>query len=212
MVRGYILVKALTDRLAPLLIRQQKHMHILKIIEDIAAIGAACTASYVALVGLNAWKKQLKGKTDYELARRYLRSVYKVRDAIKDVRNPFIPAAEITSALKDSGLSESDYSERKNYNAAVYSARWKKVTEAGTDVSVELLEAEVSWGKEAIEVQKDFDSSIRKLFANLKLFVDGHFLDEQRDIIYDRGDGDIFTQELNKGIQKIEEYLKPHLK
>ena len=187
-------------------------MIILEIIKDLVTVLGISIASYVAIVGLSAWKKQLKGKTDYELARRYLRSVYKVRDAVKDVRNPFIPIEEMSLALKESGLSETDFSDRGKYNRAVYSKRWKKVVEAGTDLNVELLEAEVSWGRGAFDAQKDFDNSIRKLFMNLKLFLEGHALSEERDIIYDMGEKDVFSKEINKGVQKIEEYLKPHLK
>jgi hypothetical protein len=38
------------------------------IAKDVITAGAAITAAVVAVKGLRAWKKQLRGKTDYELA------------------------------------------------------------------------------------------------------------------------------------------------
>ncbi len=187
-------------------------MTTLQAIKDIVTIIAASIASWVAITGLNTWKKQLKGKTDYELARRYLRSIYKIRDAIKYVRNPFISIDEIFSALKESGMALEDYADRQKSNRAVYALRWKKVVAAGSDISVELLEAQVSWGVEAINIQKDLDVCYRELFASLKLFLEGHELKGQRDIIYDMGDEDEFNKKMTQAIQRIEDYLRPHLK
>jgi hypothetical protein len=131
-------------------------MCFVKNIPDIVTALAAGIGAVVAVVGLNAWKKQLKGKTDYELARRYLRAVYKIRDAIKFVRNPFISLGEMEQALKERGSNQST-SDHKETSRAVYSVRWKKVTEAGSDLTLELREAEVSWGKD----EKDGDSGER---------------------------------------------------
>ena len=38
---------------------------------------AAIIGVVVAFVGLRTWRKQLKGNTEYELARRFLHSVYR---------------------------------------------------------------------------------------------------------------------------------------
>lgn len=95
----------------------------LEIVNTLVIVGGAM----IAVVGVNAWKKQLKGSTEYELAKRYLKSVYKIRDAIKYVRNPFISIDEMAVALKDNGIENPDYSNDQQTNRAVYSVRWKKV-------------------------------------------------------------------------------------
>ena len=180
-----------------------------KIISALAAIVGAT----MAVIGVNAWKRQMKGKTNYELARRYLKAVYKVRDSIKEVRNPFISIGEITSSLKDSGLSEDEYKDHQKSNRAVYSARWKRVVEAASELDVELLEAEVIWGKGAVDITSDFTACRRKLFVNLQMFLDGYKKQSlgNDEIIYDTGDENKFNTELIESVEKIEIYLKPFI-
>ena len=181
---------------------------ILEIINTLAIVGGAI----MAVIGVNAWKKQLKGSTEYELAKRYLKSVYKIRDAIKFVRNPFISIDEMAVALKENGVENPDYSNNQQTNRVVYSVRWKKVMEARTDLDVELLEAEVLWGKEAVNVVSDLNAQINKLYISLKMFLEERSIKPNRDIIYDMGDQDTFNPEVKKAIEKIESFIKPHLK
>lgn len=158
------------------------------------------------------WKKQIKGKTDYEIARRYLKAALKLRDAIKYVRNPFIPVGEMQDALKKNGLDSEEYKDKQKTNIAVYSERWKKVTEAWTNLEAELLDAEVSWGYEARKAQINFDALIRKLFAELHMYLEGYSKKITDNIIYDTGDKDEFSKSIDDAIKEIEEFLKPHLK
>ncbi|NCS98971.1 hypothetical protein GW764_02170 [Candidatus Parcubacteria bacterium] len=187
-------------------------MEITKLILEIINTVAIGVGAFMAVVGINAWKKQLKGSTEYELARRYLKAVYKVRDAIKYVRNPFISVEEMTKAYEENNINDPDFSDNRKTNRAVYSVRWEKVIDARTDLDVELLEAEVIWGKKAIEVASNLNAQITKLYVSLKFFLEERKVKPDRDIIYDMGDEDKFNPELNKAIEEIEELLKPHLK
>ena len=82
---------------------------LITIIKDIFTCLAAITASVVAVLGLQAWKKQLKGKTEYELAQRLLRGVYRVRNAFADVRNPRKTDAEIAQAMREENIEGDPY-------------------------------------------------------------------------------------------------------
>ncbi len=187
-------------------------METTKLILEIINTLVIVVGAIVAFIGINAWKKQLKGSTEYELAKRYLKSVYKIRDAIKYVRNPFISIDEMAVALKENGVENPDYSNNQQTNRAVYSVRWKKVMEARIDLDVELLEAEVIWGKEAVNVIGDLNAQINKLYVSLKMFLEERNVKPDRDIIYDIGDQDTFNPEVQKAIEKIESFIKPHLK
>lgn len=46
------------------------------------------------------WKREHRGKTKYEMARRLLRATYSLRDAFAYVRAPIMLAQEIESALQ----------------------------------------------------------------------------------------------------------------
>ena len=181
---------------------------ILEIINTLAIIGGVI----MAIIGVNTWKKQLKGSTEYELAKRYLKSVYKIRDAVKYVRNPFISSDEMVVAVKVKNVENPDYSNNQQTNRAVYSVRCNKVIEASTDLDVELLEAEVLWGERAVEVVNDLNNQKNKLYISLKMFLENRNIRPDRDIIYDMGDQDTFNLEIKKAIEKIEDFIKPHLK
>ena len=187
-------------------------MEIAKLTLEIINTFAILSGAVMAFVGVNAWKKQLKGSTEYELAKRYLKAVYKIRDAIKYVRNPFISIDEMAVALKENGIEKPDYSNNQQTNRAVYSIRWKKVMEARTNLDVELLEAEVLWGKVAVDVVDDLNARINKLYVSLKMFLEERNIKPDRDIIYDMGDQDTFNHEVKKAIKKIEFFIKPHLR
>jgi hypothetical protein len=64
---------------------------------------ATVAAVTVGYMGLSTWKKQLKGKTEYQLARRCLIGIYKLRDAINEVRHPLISLGEMQAAIKENG-------------------------------------------------------------------------------------------------------------
>jgi hypothetical protein len=154
----------------------------------------------------------MKGKTDYEVARRYLKSVYKVREAIRYVRNPYISVGEMEKSIKDSGLEDNkDLTENQKRNWAVYDARWKKVSEAKTQMDLELFEAEVSWGKDILSKQKDLADLIGKLYATVTMFLRGYGQKQEDKVIYDIGEKDIFAKEVDEAIEKIEDHLKPYL-
>jgi hypothetical protein len=189
----------------------------LEMVSDTIMALSAVVVAAAAIPGINAWRKQLRGKSEYELARRYLRCVFRVRDAIKNARNPFIPFAEMISSVKKQGYKEEDWRDNMKMNRAVYAERWSKVAEAISDLRVELLEAEVLWGKEAIDIENE----LRALAVKLKIHME-MFLDEKRnytvkqltdidDVIYDRGPGDKFNSELNNAVESIEIYLRQYL-
>src|SRR5436853_2066154 len=84
------------------------------------------------------------------MARRLLKSVYKVRDAVKVVRNPWISVAETAWSIKEVGISiEANDREYDLKSAtAVYQTRWKELYQAISDLRLEAVEAKVSWGSE----------------------------------------------------------------
>lgn len=51
--------------------------------------GATIFAACVAIYGINAWRREFKGKRDIELAEEVLELFYKARDAIRAIRSPF---------------------------------------------------------------------------------------------------------------------------
>jgi hypothetical protein len=101
------------------------------LIKDILTGLAAAVAAYVGFIGLQTWKKQLRGKTEYELAQRLLRATYQFREALTFARSP-IPR-EISKAAT-------------LYEKVVREKRQPTVREASIELEAIFLEAEIIWG------------------------------------------------------------------
>ena len=115
-------------------------------VKDIVVALAAAGSVGAAWLGLNSWRKQLKVNSEDELSRRLLRAVFKTREAIRQLRNPFISAAEFEGAAKEAGVEIGNRMGDIPSMGAVYDSRWKLVSQAVLDFQVEVLEAEVLWG------------------------------------------------------------------
>ena len=76
------------------------------LIKDIITGLSALTAAIIAVLGLQAWKKQLKGKTEYEIAQKLLKAVYKVREAFSGVRSMLMDIPEQRQAVKELKIEE----------------------------------------------------------------------------------------------------------
>lgn len=167
----------------------------------------------VAIYGLIDWKRQMKGKSDYEIARRYLKAALQLRDAIKFVRNPFIPVGEMQSALEASGRDPEEYEDSEKTNKAVYSTRWKKVVEAWTNLEIESLEAEVSWGPDGASLVNPLNELVRELRGAIEWYLqkDPEPSRCAKKLLYDCGEEDEFSKKITNEIQRIKDFLKPHL-
>jgi hypothetical protein len=166
---------------------------------------------------LDTSKKKMKGKLDYDIARKYLKGVLKLRDAIKIVRNPFIPVGEMQSALEKNGFKGDEYENKEKVNRSVYSLRWNKVQEAWTNLEEILTEAEISWGDEAVKIQNDLDKLVRELRSVIWLFVNysdsfHKQYDKNSKLLYGSYDTeDVFSVKVDAEINKIRDFLKRYL-
>jgi hypothetical protein len=60
-----------------------------EVLSKLLSAGATIFAACVAIYGINAWRREFKGKRDIELAEEVLELFYKARDAIRAIRSPF---------------------------------------------------------------------------------------------------------------------------
>jgi len=196
-----------------------------EIIKDIILIIFAAIGSFVALAGLRAWKIQLKGKSDYELAKRLLKNIYSLRQRIEWFRNPIIMVDEIISTRKNRNVSDIGYDDKLD-SRFVYASRWKDIAEIYNEINVAKIESEVTWGKEVSnEIEK-----IRKLLTKLQVSLQqmlslqrkdnlsdklSKYLQKYEDIVHDRGtseEPDDLTKKLDGNIKVLEDLIRPYLK
>lgn len=174
----------------------------------------------VAIIGLSTWRKQLKGESDYDLARRYLRAVYRIRDTAKHVGDSTIPFDEKTSVkekeykkiIKNTNKKDID-SFNNEIIRIVYYERWKKYCKSVSDLDPVLLDAEISWGHEAVNIQEDFKKQVRQVYVSFVIGNGGEKIDPKKHVIYGpHGNKNDYNKAVSKSIKKIENYLKPYLK
>jgi len=177
-------------------------------IADTVTALATTGAVVIAGLGLNAWRKQLKGTTEYELAKRLLLQVYQLRDALQYTRHPFLMLGEA-----------GDIPDDLPWEVAAYNNRWKAVREAMVELNAMSLECEVIWGTPIVDLMGNLRSHVATLRNAVELFnttkldptFKEDFTKEVRDTLYSRGDDDHYNTQLKKLITQFEDYAKPHL-
>src|SRR5687768_11448247 len=105
----------------------------------------------IAYLGLTAWRKELKGKSEYEKAKEVLKAAYRVRSAVSHVRHPIIHNSEYPQGMVDETghlTGENDLEGKEE----VYKTRWKVLTDAFGELEEHCLEGQIEWGPEFKDV------------------------------------------------------------
>lgn len=197
------------------------------IILALAALATAC----IAYNGLSTWKKELKGKSEYTLAKEVLRAIYQVREGFKHVRDPLMSGYEYP---KDTIGPNGMLIPEKEYEAFshAYDKRWEVLKNALMELEEKHIEAQVEWGPE----NQAKIIGIRKCAKQLQ-FIIWDFLERKRkpdqerwrqentdpkeitkydrkqtSILYDHGPENEFTQQINSAVIEFEEWLRPKVK
>ena len=197
-------------------------------LKEVVVTLAAATGAFVAVLGLNAWKRQLAGRTEYEVAIKYLRSVYKLRDAIGLVRSPFMSADEMAHAVKEiDGSVGNAGAERAPSDATVaaYTFRWKSIMEAMSDIQVVSQEAEVLWGTQVVELLRPLRQCVSELNWAVDAYLrektgrsrdrDGKLFEDTHKVVFWMGDDpvmDPFSGKVTTAVSGIERFIRPRLK
>jgi hypothetical protein len=200
-------------------------MQIISATKDVLVGLSAVSAAVFAYLGLTTWRKELKGKAEYQLAKDVLKSVYKVREAFKHVRNPAIYQYEYPEDMTDHhGHLRREHAYKGT--AYVYENRWKVMAEAFNELEEHHLEAQVEWGPQFQDVIKDLRSCRSDLLVAIRQMLErknpqGDALPpvkerpEEFSILYHLGSDskhDDFTPKIDKAIHAFEQWLRPHIK
>jgi hypothetical protein len=193
-------------------------------VRDIVLTGCALSGTFLAWRGVSAWRRELQGRTEYDLARRVLAGVYRVRDAIGRVRSPMM----LTSEYADrAGRDPNSHTADPDDIAYAYQRRWTPLQDALTSLEVDLLEAEAIWHDELRECSKQLKSCVATLFASVHSYIraqrrdypgadpDLKFIRKLEHVIWPMGtDGqpDEYGQKLSGAIASFETLLRPHLR
>ncbi len=201
-------------------------------IREFVVTAAACVGAYVAWQGLSTWRRQMRGNTEYELARRMMKAALQVRNGLTRVRDPHITAPEVRTAIQYfirnenvvdiEGLKVNVQPEEEEYEheQTVHAYRWQTVYEGLDAIALELVEAEVIWGPAVKDAVQPLDRcavvlrlAIDKMFYRKgpELFT-SEFAELGKVVYATLGEPDQFAKRIDEAVQQIEDFLSPYLK
>jgi len=136
---------------------------------DVAVSVSALVAALLAFLGVNAWRRQLKGTTEYQIALKTLKAIYALRESIIEARGRF--AAVPYPGQRPSG--ERGHAESDVLDAAQsYRQRLTRVGKCRADLLLAEQEALAVWGEEARDALAPLLSAVDELFAAYDQYFD----------------------------------------
>lgn len=191
----------------------------------VTAVGVGL-AAWVGFSGLATWRKQNKGTSDHELSRRVLIDLYRLRDRIKQIRNPAMLITE--------NLYENDGSKKPNfqhiyfkYTAEFYQSLFSVIDEVRSGLETSILESEAVWGGELKQLVKPILDLQYEIFTKVVSHLGSinpneteervrshlNVLSYGRNSLYEshvEGE-DTFNADMKAALSKVEDYLRPKL-
>ncbi len=175
------------------------HSEMITQIKDIVVAVSAAVGAISAWRGVDTWRKQLVGKSEYELAKRLLKSAFEIEKLIKRIR--------LTARM------ESD------------EELWDKLDKVGAECDVAFLEGRVQWGDQLFELKAPIAECVNQLRYSSQRIDDSRAVDvpnaeidsilnEHKPIArgWTADDSDDFSCKVHSAIEKLEKALRPHLR
>lgn len=192
--------------------------------KDIITLILTAIGLRIAWIGLETWKKQIKGTREWETAYNLNLSIIKLREAIKYVRKPGTPPSEKQQAIqygKNKHPEKHEEDIEKNVDLYTYEIRWQKISEATVEMESHLLAAEFFWGSDILNKLKPLNKKITELNIGLLQYFQPQFrvknFEELYEIVYNMSTEeteDKFSKEVSQAVEDVKSYIKskiPHL-
>jgi hypothetical protein len=194
------------------------------VVKDVALSVAAIVAAFVGLRGLDVWRRQLRGNTEYQLAKHMLVAVYELREAIAGARNPFMQYSRAPDLPQEKLRELSEKEKEWHALAQAYQRRWEPISTAKAKLDASLLEAEVVWGSEIRTKANPLNRLIAELLFAIQETVEARnpsssyespgpeLVKKRHDVLYGGyGETDEFKERLDRIIGDVENTLRPHI-
>ncbi len=174
-----------------------------------------------AVVGVTAWKKQLRNTEDHGLVRDLLLASYRLRDGLQFIRNPFMQLRdrdENGERLSDQGRHEERFKE--------YDRRVREAASRRSELEVKVSEAEALWGEPVRTWFVPLIERHAELVTEVEMYLDlsrpdmsplspenTKLLRDAQKVIYSRShrEPDEFDQKVIAALDQIREKLKPRM-
>ncbi len=121
-------------------------------------------ASFTAIYGVNEWRRQLKGRREYELAEEVLTLVYDCRDRLRSIRSPFSHTGEGSTRKADPNETP-EQTELLN-RAYIVFERFEQHREVFAGLFALRYRFMAVFGQESAEPLEKFRQSLNEVFVS----------------------------------------------
>lgn len=185
--------------------------------KDVVSIVGTIGALTIGGLGLFTWRRQLRGTSEYEVAKKAILKTYEVQQALQSVRNPMLYLSK----------EEVESGHQLEEEQRIYSERMTYLNEKWAELQTIRLEARVIWGKEA----QDSFNEIQQRIGNLRGAIWLHFwmkgayagpgatvdnsparVRENDKIVYFTSEEDEFSQQIAESTAKVEKFFGPKVR
>ncbi|KJY97383.1 hypothetical protein [Pseudoalteromonas ruthenica] len=180
--------------------------------KDVVSIVGTIGALTIGGLGLFTWSRQLRGTSEYEVAKKAILNTYEVQQALQSVRNPMLYLSK----------EEVEAGRRLEEEQRIYSERMTYLNEKWAELQMVRLEAKVIWGNEA----QDSFNEIQQRIGDLRGAIWLHFwmkgayagpgatvdnsperVRENDKTVYFTSEEDDFSQKIAESTAKVEKFF-----
>ena len=185
--------------------------------KDVVSIVGTIGALTIGGLGLFTWRRQLRGTSEYEVAKKAILKTYEVQQALQSVRNPMLYLSK----------EEVEAGRRLEEEQRIYSERMTYLNEKWAELQTIRLESRVIWGKEA----QDSFNEIQQRIGDVRGAIWLHFwmkgayagpgatvdnsperVRENDKIVYFTSEEDEFSQQIAESTAKVEKFFEPKVR
>lgn len=125
-------------------------------------------ATVLTYYGFTTWRKELKGKHEYELSKQIIAATYSIRDRIDQVRNPFISVHEFRN--REEKVGETDSQKRASESFFALSNRFSELQKHLDDFNSLKVEAEAIFDEDHRKILDRVNEVANELWGAIKLY------------------------------------------
>jgi len=185
--------------------------------KDVVSIIGTVGALTIGGLGLFTWRRQLRGTSEYQIAKKAILKTYEVQQAIQSVRNPMLYLSK----------EEVEAGRRLEEEQRIYSERMTYLNEKWAELQTIRLEAKVIWGAEA----QDSFNEVQQRIGDVRGAIWLHFwmkgayagpgatvdnsperVRENDKIVYFTSEEDEFSQQIADSTANVEKFFGPKVR
>jgi len=185
--------------------------------KDVFSILGTIGALIIGTFGLFTWRRQLRGTSEYELAKKAVFKTYEVQQALQAVRNPMLYLSK----------EEVEAGRRLEEEQRIYNERMTLLYEKWAELQTIRLETKAIWSDSAHHCFNEIQQRIGDLRGAIWLhfWMKGSFAGpgatvdnnperviENNRIVYFVSDDDEFSQKIFKSVEKVELFFGPKIR